>query len=318
MNASHLIKNNAAIVALTRLCNCRCSACDMWKSNDTIDIKNFSALGLDRLNKSSFGVVQYTGGEVTLLKELLPLIETSKEKGFAVHIVTNGTTMTENLARGLDKSGINFVSISVDHYDNKTSSKYRGFPNINLRVKNSVRLLRDRGIPMSSSTLIARHNYKDIEKTVEFVNSDLGISFSFCVPEVSENFLLGSKMKALTRNNLVEIFEKILDMKRSGYMIINNAAYIKDLIRWLSGKGVRYLCKAGKNIVYIDWNMNVYPCFIKSKICSLEELEKTRLMDIKCNECNFQCFREPSLFYCSRGKIELMRSLPYLWPAVMK
>ena len=106
-------------------------------------------------------------------------------------------------------------------------------------------------------------------------------------------------------------------MKKKGFKILNSRSYIKDAIRWLMGKN-KYPCKAGKNIIFIDWDMNVYPCFEKQKICKLEELNKNFLHEFICNACSFQCFREPSIFYSNEGKIEFLLDIKNFIPAIAK
>lgn len=308
---NHLYYNRFAIVSLTRRCNCRCYSCDMWKGKDTINIQQFIDVGLEILHKAKFGVIEYTGGEVTLLRELPKIVAASNKYGFIVQIMTNGTHMTKKLSQELAAAGANIVNISVDHYDDTIASRYRGFPNINKQIKKTVKLLKNKDIFLCSSTLIAQHNFREIEKVVDFVNNDLGIYFSFCNPESSDYYPLGSNIRKqhITREDLLEVYEKLLDLKHSGACIINSTSYIEELIRYLRGEPTKFPCKGGKDIIYINWNMDVFPCFKKGKICKLEELDANKLQDTKCTACGFQCFREPSIYYYFSGKLQLLRDM---------
>ena len=312
--AKYLMENNLAFVAVTRKCNCKCGSCSLWKGKNEIDAEKFVSVGLDALERSGFRIIEFTGGEPTLFPGLMMLIKKSKERNFFVQTMTS-----EKTSNGFGKSGIDLINISVDSYDDKIASEHRKFPNINKRIKKSVELLARHDILLSSTTLLTKQNCGDIEKTVEFVNNGLGIAFSFCPPDFGSNYQLGSQKAIMpSREELIEAFRKILEMKRSGYKIMNTKAYMRDAISWLRDKKISYPCRAGKNIVYIDWDMNVYPCFIKGKICSLEALKKNSLSKIDCNQCCFQCFREPSIFYSARGKIEFVSDFRTLLPAFMK
>ncbi|MBI5061431.1 MAG: radical SAM protein [Candidatus Aenigmarchaeota archaeon] len=302
-------KNNIAFIALTTKCNCRCLSCDMWKTSANADANKLSEYGFDRLMNSDFSILEFTGGEPLILENTPQIIASAKERDFFVQLMTNGTINSDKKMDGLLKSGVDMVCVSVDCHDNKRASAHRGFRNINESIKETVRKLADRGILLSSTTLITQKNYYDIDKTIEFINNDLGMYFSFCPPDFSENYKLGKNKSSVATSNeeMVDTSLKILEMKKNGYKILNTNAYIKDAIRWFSGQEPKYSCRAGKNMIYVDWNMKVYPCFIKKSICDLSELNKRRLKEIKCNQCTFQCFREPSIFYHGSGRLEFAR-----------
>jgi MoaA/NifB/PqqE/SkfB family radical SAM enzyme len=265
-------------------------------------------------------MLEFTGGEPLLLPGISSLVKKSKELGFFVQLMTNGTFVDENISKELADSEVNLVSVSVDCYDDKRASKYRGVRNINQRIKRSVSEMKREQLLMASTTLITKFNFYDIEKTVEFVNSELGIYFSFCPPDFAENYMLGSNKVSISpsREQLIETFEKMRDLKKSGYRIMNTHAYIKDAIKWFKDEKTKYACMAGKNIIYVDWMMNVYPCFIKKKVCNLAEFSRKQLAKLDCNQCCFLCFREPSIFYHKRGRIEFIHDVKTLLPAVKK
>ncbi len=313
-------KYNIAFIALTTKCNCRCLSCEMWKNSSVMNPDNMMSYGFDRLMRSDFGVIEFTGGEPLLLDSTIELIEEAKKRGFFVQLMSNGTISDDKRMDQLAKSAVDLVCVSVDCHDSRRASAHRGVKDINSRIRETVREMRGRGILLSSTTLITKSNYHDIEKTVEFINSDLGIYFSFCPPDFSEHYKIGKNKKSIAIGNeeMIETLQKILELKRNGYKILNTKAYIRDAIRWFSGRGVRYKCMAGKRMIYVDWNMKVYPCFVKNSICGLSDLTKGKLAEQDCNQCCFQCFREPSIFYNPIGKIELAGDAMNLLDAMTK
>ncbi len=290
-----------AIVAVTRACNCKCISCDLWKKDDTIDIEKFCDTGLDKLKENGFGILQYTGGEPLLLKQIDYLIDKAKGKGFIVQLMTNGTTISNESVKKIKNCDI--VSVSVDHYDDKKASAHRRFPGILKKVESSVKILKQNKIRTTSTTLISKMNYNEIEKVIDYVNNKLGIPFSLCIPESAENYKLDYELE---KEKTIQALEKILEMKKRGYNILNSSRFIKNAILWLKNKH-EFPCRAGKDIIYIDWNMDVYPCFVKDKICKLDELSSSMLVSKTCNNCLIQCFREPSIFYSS--KIECVKNI---------
>jgi MoaA/NifB/PqqE/SkfB family radical SAM enzyme len=292
--------------------------CELWKHDFRIDIPKFVA-NLDKLSANNFRILQLTGGEPTLLQELPDIVRAAREKGFLIQVMTNGTTMTDELAERLAEAGTNIVCVSVDHYDDAIASEYRKFPNIGARIKETVRLLKKHGISVCSTTLLTRHNYRDIEDVIRFVNNELGMPFSFCNPENTGNYFLTAdekKASNLTKDELIHTIERILEMKENGASILSTKAHIKNTLAFLKSGKSKYLCKAGKNVVFIDWDMNVFPCFKKPKMCGLSELASDKLHDLHCDECTTQCFREPSIFYYRLGKLEYMSDVNVLFGAL--
>lgn len=306
--ADYIRNGKFVMVAITRKCNCRCPACSLWKEEASIDADDFIS-NIDKLYKSGFRLIEFTGGEPLLHPGLFDMIEAAEDMGMFVQLMSNGTLINKENIKKMKDKGVKLLNISVDHYKDKISSNYRGFDNINKRVENSVDLAKKQGIFTSSTTLITKYNVKDIGGVIDYVNKDLGIPFSFCTPEVSENFPLsgGNNDVLPEKEEILEALDKILEKKKEGAEIMNSALFINELKRWIKGEEVKYDCRAGEDIVYVDWNMDIFRCFRKEKLGNLRHTEENFLKKPRCNECSLQCFREPSLYYYKGGKIELMK-----------
>lgn len=306
--ADYLRNGNFAIVAVTRKCNCRCPACNLWEKDDSMDAEEFISY-LDKLYDAGFRLIEFTGGEPLMYPQLFNLVRAARDKGFFVQLMSNGTLINEKTIKKMKKYGVGLLNISVDHYDNQKASEYRSFKDINKRIEKAVEYAKKYDIFTSSTTLLTTLNCGEIEKVIDYINNDLGIPFSFCPPEVSENYPLGKNPEGTipSKDTLLKTLNRILEKKRSGAEVVNSTSFIKDFKRWLKGKEAKYPCRAGQNIAYVDWNLNVFRCFKKGKLGNLQSLQDNFLKEMRCDECFLQCFREPSIYYYHKGKFALMR-----------
>jgi MoaA/NifB/PqqE/SkfB family radical SAM enzyme len=301
--ALRFLNSRVAIVAITSVCNCHCPLCNLWKFKYRVDPNKLIA-NLDLLAKNGFKILHLTGGEPTLLPGLPDIVRAAHERGFHTMLMTNGTTMNDRLAKRLAQAGLDSVGVSVDHYDDGRAFAHRGLPHMNERIKRSVQMLKKNGISVFSSTLLTKSNGDAIAGIIEFVNRELEIPFSFCAPEASTNYFVTADPAAcLNRAELIDTTKRIGALKMRGALILNTNAHIQNMLAWLETGATRHACKAGKNVIFVNWDLDVFPCFTLPRICSLEELEPSRLKEPNCDKCLMQCFREPSIYYSARGKL---------------
>jgi hypothetical protein len=93
---------------------------------------------------------------------------------------------------------------------------------------------------------------------------------------------------------------KVLQMKMAGAKVANATCYLKDVIRALSDKPMRYACKAGNNVIAIDCNLNVFPCYKQKQLFNLRDNPMLTLQKVDNRKCdNKNClingYKEPSL-----------------------
>jgi MoaA/NifB/PqqE/SkfB family radical SAM enzyme len=287
--------------------------CSIWKNGNKKIVKFEDAKkALIKLHKNNFGTIQITGGEPLLNPDIFHIIEYAKKLGFTIFLVTNGTLIDESAAKKLSEIGVDNVGISFHHYDKIMCEKIFGHKDVFNKLVNSVKFLKKEKIPVEALFTISKYNKNDIEKTIEFINSKLDISVSFCMPTTIKNtsFSLGNESVDFEKDELKEIILEIIRLKKKGYKIINNMIFLKEALNFLDGKN-KYYCLGGYKIFYLDWNLDLYPCMFKGKPTSLDE-KNFKFEKLRCNECLLQCFREPSLFLRSKGfclKL-IMKQLP--------
>jgi MoaA/NifB/PqqE/SkfB family radical SAM enzyme len=116
----------SAGIYITDACNCRCIMCDLWKTKKpSFYPRDAQFKAIDALERMGCYYYSVSGGETTLVKDLPDRLSYAARKIPYVHVVTNGLTMTPELARALGTSGIDEISISIDGTE-KTHNLLRG------------------------------------------------------------------------------------------------------------------------------------------------------------------------------------------------
>jgi MoaA/NifB/PqqE/SkfB family radical SAM enzyme len=260
---------------------------------------------IDILAKNSFSVIYFTGGETALYPHLAEAVEYAKKKGMITSITTNGTIPEAELKR-LSKS-LDVLSVSVDHYDESLWDNAKGVPGISKKAKETIRIAKACGMKLYGITFLnPAWAVKDVEQVVQYVNEELGISFALSYPYTSSNdgtFVVDENLRGSefqTQRNVRNMVAKVLRMKSRGSDVATASCYLRDVLRAHDGLPMRYPCKAGKTIITIDCNLNVFPCYKRKRLFNLRERQDLNSVvpyNSLCDniQCLINCFKEASL-----------------------
>jgi MoaA/NifB/PqqE/SkfB family radical SAM enzyme len=293
-----------AVVHVTTKCNAKCiDRCNIWASKP-VDMKLEDVyFTIDVLARNHFSVAYFTGGETGLYPHIVETVKYAKSKGLFTSITTNGTIGKEKLMQ-MSKS-LDALSVSVDHYDDSIWDEAKHYPGISKKAKETFEIAKAYKMKLYAVTFLNPSWTPDeVEKVVHYVNDELGVPFALSYPFVSTNdstYVVGGKLcdsqdYVSTLKNMVS---KVLQMKLNGSEIATTSCYLRDVIRAHEGLPLKYPCKAGKTILAIDCNLNVFPCYKKKKIFNLRDCQDlnleptdTSLCDNK--YCMINCFKEAS------------------------
>ena len=232
------------------------------------------------------------------------VIRYASDLGMLMSVVTNGSLLDEKRSKALAESGVQGVSISVDHHNSTILEWNRGIPGLADRIARGVRNLRDNSLPVQASTTISK--LLDLEagdylKLVEH-NQRLGFDGTyFCYPmtHMRSNYALGGEIVEFEKEELAETITYIKALKRQGYPIDNSYETLDAVLAFLEGKPSRYPCVAGYKVFYLDWCLNLYDCMTKGNLIGpILELNTKRLnlQRVECEQCILSCDREPSIY----------------------
>ena len=119
---SHLLqfsedKKPVVVWNMTQRCNLKCVHCYAHAKDRAFEGELTTAQGkalIDDLAAFGSPVILFSGGEPTLHPDLPELAQYAVGKGMRAVISTNGTLITEELARILKDIGLSYVGISLD------------------------------------------------------------------------------------------------------------------------------------------------------------------------------------------------------------
>ena len=177
----------------TLACTARCSTCSTRKTLHRVKAHE-TQLGLDDWKKlfaeaQTLGLSKLTlsGGEPTLYKDLLPLIEEGKGYGWEIGLNTNGSLIDREYAARLKKAGVNAVSLSLYSAQPEFHDRLRQHPGLWQKAINAiqefVRLREeyDAGFRVNLQTLLCKDNFRRFPDLIRLAYQlrVCGITFSY-------------------------------------------------------------------------------------------------------------------------------------------
>lgn len=274
---------NRIVIKPTLLCNANCRGCisrrDLHKSmrsdvQPSIEqwktiLHEASTLGLKNLHIS--------GGEPTLYKNLVVLIESGKKLGLHVRMNTNGSTITKESAEQMLEAGLDEICISLYSHQPKIHNLFCKSDNLWQKAVRAIQIFSDlrSGYPdffLGTMSIILKENYRSLDKVVKF-HHQLGsqqIGLSYLEGDFLKKYLLNKGEILEFRSIIVPKLLKYaqgLDYrirKRAINMIQglygSSAGYIDDLSRGIYWK--KKYCNIPKTAGLIMANGDVHPCNI--------------------------------------------------------
>lgn len=164
-------------IALTYQCNNDCFHCynDPNRNPSLLSLEQWKAI-LDRVWEVGIPHVVFTGGEPTLIENLIQLIEYAKRRGLIVGLNTNGRRLLDDgYAQSLHSAGLDHIQITLESADptvhDRIVQRNGAWKQTIAGIQNA---LSTQCFVMTNTTLL-RENLATLPETLQFL-SDLGVS----------------------------------------------------------------------------------------------------------------------------------------------
>ncbi len=176
---SHLLqfssdKKPVVVWNCTRACNLECVHCyahaDAAGAPDELTFEEGRAL-IDDLAAFGVPVILFSGGEPLCRPDLPDLAEYAVAKGMRAVVSTNGTRITDAVARRLAAVGLSYVGISLDGL-RETNDRFRGVPGAFDQALAGIRACRRAGIKVGLRCTITRHNERDLDGLFDLLETE--------------------------------------------------------------------------------------------------------------------------------------------------
>lgn len=282
---------------LTYRCNAKCGFCDIWEQPSPYVTLEHVRANLRDLKKLGVKIIDFTGGEPLLHRELPEILTLAKELGFITTITTNSLLypkQAESIA-GL----VDMLHFSLDAANAEQHDRMRGVKCFD-SVMESISLAKSLGERPDILCTVFNHNLDQLEPLYYNISlpNDLVLiinpAFQYNEVEVGENF---------TKDQLDEL--RKWTKKPLVYL---NSAFI-DLIIDGGNQVSKPICKAGSSTVVISpENKLIAPCYhlnedsfdIEDSLYALHKSAKVNSALAKegrlpaCQGCTINCYMQPS------------------------
>lgn len=297
---------------ITNKCNNRCVWC--YASNryekENLSNEEFTSV-IKSLADNGVFEITFSGGEPTLNKALPELIEYANNLGLITHLITNGTLLSKDVVKKLERAGLKTIQISVegieDQHNRITNSNcFKGCIN---GIKNVI----DSRISLATNTTISSLNKNNVYEILQLLHS-LGVkkaNFNYCVTDKTD--------LKMSKEELENVLEQISSFKKDGFetnwLQPMELCYI-DIYKYFSKISK---CSACDTSITISANGDLRPCSFSGTVVgnikknNLEEVwnsnffkkfREKEMMKEKCIDCT-------KLAKCGGGcKIELLKNYP--------
>lgn len=248
-SSSTLITNNeidAIYLHFTNNCNIYCKGCysfNKYRNKEDFDLSvDVFVDSIKQLKNYGLKRVIISGGEPTLRDDLEVLLREIKNISIEyVCLITNGIYFPEKLINVV-KECVNEVSVSIDGYNENISYIRPAW--IYNRVIDTIRVLKENEINVSMIVTLHRQNV-GVMNEYKLLSEKLGVPFSYSILVCNNNNRDECKEFEFDDNSLYKIkWDQDIENTK-----IENFEF-----------ETRLSCEAGKRLLSIAANGDVYPC----------------------------------------------------------
>lgn len=157
------------IWAVTKRCNLRCKHCSISEV-DPGELNTEEGFELIE-DAAKFGAVKFgfTGGEPLLREDIYDLIEYAASFDMQVVMATNGTLITDEVAKHLKKAGLERAAMSIDAVGS-AHDEFRGVDGAFKATLRGMKACEAADLSVQFFTTVTRDNYSEIPKIIKFAD----------------------------------------------------------------------------------------------------------------------------------------------------
>lgn len=281
---SHLLqfsidKKPIVVWNITQRCNLKCKHCYAAGVADTSkELTHEEALrAIDGFAAFGCPVLLFSGGEPFIREDILELAAYARQKGLRVVFSTNGTCITESIAKQIAQIGVSYVGISIDGV-RETHDAFRGVPGAYDRSLAAIRFCREAGVKVGLRVTLTRANAKEIPaifqlmreekipriclyhlvytgrgadiKSDDLTHEESRLAVDTIINETKASFDAGHPLEVLTVDNHCDAPYLWMRMVKEG------AANADEVLRLLKMNGGN---SSGNGLSCVSWDGTVYP-----------------------------------------------------------
>jgi len=264
---------------LNNRCNRKCSYCNLprIKSKELTTKQIFSII--DELKDLGCQRIGFTGGEPLLRQDIGEIINYCVSKNIFIGLVSNGSLVPKRIK---EIKNLDLLQLSIDGPEKiNDQQRYKGSYK---EVIKAVRAAKQHNLRVWLTCVLTKHNIQYVNKIIELAE-ELGTNVFF-QPVV--DYKNCGKVQHLfpTESDYKNAIAYLIKIKDTRKVIANSKPGLRYLYHWPKAQNMN--CFAGKFLVHIYTNGNVYPCFNmdgKDAINCLDKNFKEAFSSLKLPDC---------------------------------
>ncbi|MGC5776377.1 radical SAM protein [Paenibacillus pabuli] len=193
--------------------------------------------------------IVFTGGEAFIRKDIMELMNYSKEVGLRVNVISNGTLITSREKVNEIAKVVDLFTISFDSLDKEEHEANRGKDTWD-RARKAIDLLHEAGVKLKINQTVTKHNRDAIEPLLEFATKR---SIRLNIVPLAQLGRGDERMQGLSFAERRRISDRMLDMEMDSAHDDCHALNVRQFER-------RRHCGHGTSEFSIDAKGNVFPC----------------------------------------------------------
>lgn len=134
---------------------------------------------LDQLVEAGTLWILFTGGEILARRDFLDIYTYAKRKGFLITLFTNGTMISPRIADHLAEYRPFSIEITLYGRTKETYEALTRVPGSYEACLRGIRLLKERGLPLTVKTVAVTVNKHEVWEMKKFVEEELEVPFRF-------------------------------------------------------------------------------------------------------------------------------------------
>jgi radical SAM protein with 4Fe4S-binding SPASM domain len=288
------------IWAVTTRCNLRCKHCSIAEMSSGEELSTEEGFGLiedaAKLGPVKFG---FTGGEPLLREDIYDLIEYASSFDMQVVMATNGTLITNDVAKRLKRAGLERAAMSIDGIGSP-HDEFRGVNGAFERTLRGMKACEEEGVAVQLFTTVTRTNYAEIPKIIKLAD-DLNLWRIYLIYLIAMGRGKAISEVCLSTDENMKFFDDMVNKQKEAKTWLKPIcnpqywAYLKDkgLVDREDG-GIEFTgCTAGITRFHIFPNGDVTPCaYLPAKAGNIRE---SSFLDIVRNSEMFKALRARAL-----------------------
>lgn len=302
------------VLELTNRCNMSCKHCYRLSDDyEPFELTYEEATAIiDQMTGAGARYVEVTGGEFTLHKRWIDIIDYLYERAELMGLLSNGLALNEELIKRMEPYKDKMLwSISLDSYDPKFHDAFRGAQGSHEKICRNIKLLVKHGHLVRVSMSTNDENVDHVIPTMDFVHNELKAAhFGFTeVLPLGRGANVGPMKSVDEVKHQIDKMEEIRDYaeRYPQFMIWYTEEELDMMRKTLSN------CGAGWKTVTVGPDGEIRPCVMMEEgIIAQGNIKKQSIEDIMKNTFKFDfdtlrmpdkedcgdCFNGPYCRYC--------------------